>query len=210
MPRITRRDCLQTGLQALGAAGLAVSATGNALAGPDRQPPASRPGIHFAHMVAPGQPARLRLLKQIGVNYAIAGVAGELGKVPRDQYLPTLRRIKADFLEQGISIAGVESHPVPAEKIKLGLPGRDEEIENYKAAIDALGRAEIPVLCYNWMAGLGWYRTGPTCLSAAAPSPPNSTTPSGPGPGPDPVGRDLRGEDLGQSRVLPEAGHPRR
>ncbi len=159
MPRITRRGCLQTGLQALGAAGLAASTTGNALAGPDRQPPVGKPGIHFAHMVAPGQPARLRLLKQTGVNYAIASVGGELGKVPRDQYLPTLRRLKADFLEQGILITGVESHPVPAEKIKLGLPGRDEEIENYKAAIDALGRAEIPVLCYNWMAGLGWYRT---------------------------------------------------
>ncbi|MGD0000495.1 MAG: mannonate dehydratase [Bryobacteraceae bacterium] len=159
MERITRRDCLQTGVKVLGAAGVAAAAAGPALAGPDRQPPTAKAAIHLAHMVAPGQPSRLRLLKQIGVNSAIASVSGELSKVPRDQYLSTLRRIKADFLEEGIHIAGVESHPVPAEKIKLGLPGRDEEIENYKAAIDALGRAEIPVLCYNWMAGLGWYRT---------------------------------------------------
>src|SRR5271157_2565913 len=159
MPRITRRDCLQTGVKVLGAAGVAAAAAGPALAAPDRHPPAGKAGIHLAHVVTPGQTSRLRLLKQIGVDSAIAGVGGALAKVPRDQYLPTLRRIKADFLEEAIHVAGVESDPGPADKIKLGLPGRDEQIENYKAAIDALGRAEIPVLCYNWMAGLGWYRT---------------------------------------------------
>jgi len=56
-------------------------------------------------------------------------------------------------------MAGVESHPVSAEKIKLGLPGRDEEIENYIAAIQALAEIGVPMICYNWMAGLGWYRT---------------------------------------------------
>jgi mannonate dehydratase len=71
-----------------------------------------------------------------------------------------LKKIKADFTAAGMTIAGVESHPVPAEKIKLGLPGRDEEIENYIAAIQALSELGIPLLCYNFMAGLGWYRTG--------------------------------------------------
>src|SRR5271157_3143885 len=128
MGRITRRECIGTGAKALGAAGLAASAGERALAarggaGPDRRTPAGKPGIMFAHIASPGQVARLKQLKQIGVNYAIAGVGGELSKVPREQYLPTLRRIKADFLEQGFLIAGVESHPVPAEKIKLGLPG---------------------------------------------------------------------------------------
>ena len=71
----------------------------------------------------------------------------------------TLARTKADFAEIGMHVAGVESHPVPAEKIKLGVDGRDEEIENYIAAIRALGNVGIPVLCYNFMAGLSWYRT---------------------------------------------------
>jgi mannonate dehydratase len=53
----------------------------------------------------------------------------------------------------------VESHPVGAERIKLGLPGRDEEIENYCAAVEALGEVGIPMCCYNFMAGIGWYRT---------------------------------------------------
>jgi D-mannonate dehydratase len=33
---------------------------------------------------------------------------------------------------------------VPAEKIKFGLSRRDEEIENYVAAIHALSEARIP------------------------------------------------------------------
>src|SRR5262249_45107126 len=80
-------------------------------------------------------------------------------EVPRTQYLPALQKIKADFEAAGMVFAGVESHPVPAEKIKLGLPGRDEEIENYMAAIRALSDVGVRLLCYNWMAGLGWYRT---------------------------------------------------
>jgi mannonate dehydratase len=58
-----------------------------------------------------------------------------------------------------LTIAGVESHPVEAEKIRLGLPGRDEEIQNYCAALEALGKVGIPMVCYNFMAGLGWFRT---------------------------------------------------
>ena len=57
-----------------------------------------------------------------------------------------LRKIKADLNAAGLIFAGVESHPVPAEKIKLGLPGRDEEIENYFAAIRALAQFGVPAL----------------------------------------------------------------
>jgi mannonate dehydratase len=79
--------------------------------------------------------------------------------VPRTRYVEELRKIKADLNAAGLIFAGVESHPVPAEKIKLGLPGRDEEIENYRAVIQALAQVGVPLLCYNWMAGIGWFRT---------------------------------------------------
>jgi mannonate dehydratase len=101
----------------------------------------------------------MRLAKQIGVNHAIAGVSGILSRSRPEDYVAVLSQIKCDYEAAGLTIAGVESHPVPAEKIKLGLPGRDEEIENYKAAIHALGKVGIPMVCYNFMAGLGWYRT---------------------------------------------------
>ncbi len=61
-----------------------------------------------------------------------------LNQVRRERYVEALTKIKADFSAAGLTVAGVESHPVSAEKIKLGLPGRDEEIENYRAVIRAL------------------------------------------------------------------------
>jgi mannonate dehydratase len=53
----------------------------------------------------------------------------------------------------------VEGHPVPFENIKLGTEGRDEEIENTKWAIEALSKIGVNMICYNFMAGLGWTRT---------------------------------------------------
>src|SRR5713226_731388 len=120
---------------------------------------AHRGTIKLAELFGIGEDSKLRLARQIGIKHAIVSVNSALSHVPRTRYLETLERIKADFEAAGMTIAGVESHPVPAEKIKLGLPGRDEEIDNYKAAIEALAEVGVPMICYNWMAGLGWYRT---------------------------------------------------
>jgi mannonate dehydratase len=151
--RITRRSYLNTAAAAALAGGTPV----NALAGRARS--SSGKGFQLAEIFSPGETQRLRLARQAGVTHAIAGVAGALSKVRREEYVDVLTKIKSEFEAAGVKIAGVESHPVPAEKIKLGVDGRDEEIENYKAAIDALARIGVRMICYNFMAGLGWYRT---------------------------------------------------
>jgi mannonate dehydratase len=116
-------------------------------------------GMKVALMLRPENQDRWVLARQIGVNHAIVPLSRELEKVTRDRYLDTLTKIKAAYESTGLTIAGVESHPVAAEKIKLGLPGRDEEIANYCAVIEAMGKVGIPMCCYNFMAGIGWYRT---------------------------------------------------
>ncbi len=142
MAKLTRRACM-----------------GVAAAMPLASAPVAAGGIKLCEVFSPGQVSRIRLARQMGVNWAITGVTGALAKVRREQYVETVTAIKSEFQQAGLRIAGVESDPVPTEKIKLGLPGRDEQIENYKAALDALGRAGIPMVCNNFMAGLGWYRT---------------------------------------------------
>src|SRR5918994_685263 len=46
------------------------------------------------------------------------------------------------------------------EPIKLGLGDRDEHIDHFCQLIENMGRLNIPVMCHNWMAGIGWLRTG--------------------------------------------------
>ncbi len=102
-------------------------------------------------------PDRLKLCRQMGVTHAITGAP--FWDIGRDQYAAAARKLRDDFAEAGFTIAGIEGHPVAFEKIKLGLDGRDEEIRNTNAAIEALSKAGIHMICYNFMAGLGWYRT---------------------------------------------------
>ncbi len=160
MKTITRRDCLQSSLS-LVAGACAAPLFGSVSAAAPLGQHSSSPkggGIQLAEVFSPGQDSNCRLARQIGVNHVIL-TGLPLGKIPRSQYYETLDKINSDFKKTGMTIAGVESHPVPAEKIKLGVAGRDEEIENYITAIEALGKVGIPMICYNFMAGLGWYRT---------------------------------------------------
>jgi mannonate dehydratase len=152
MSRMTRRDCIVRG--ATIAAGAAAASTAWL-----RTARANSQGMKLAMILNPGEEGRAHMIRQMGVSHTIASVTGELAKVHRSEYEARLAQIKADFGKYGLTIDGVESHPVPAEKIKLGLDGRDEELENYVAAIKALSAIGIPMLCYNFMAGIGWYRT---------------------------------------------------
>lgn len=120
--------------------------------------------IQLTELFRPDDERKIRLASQVGIRHAIVDVQPALRDVPVGRYADVLRKIKGDFQSAGMTLAGVESHPVPAEKVKLGLPGRDEEIEHYIAAIRALAEIGVPMVCYNWMAGLGWYRTNVNVL----------------------------------------------
>lgn len=115
--------------------------------------------IQIAELFSLGEDHKVRLARQIGITHAIVTVTPATRGLSRGQYAQALAKVKVDFNAAGMTFDGVESHPVPADKIKLGLPGRDEEIENYREVIRVLARLGVSMVCYNWMAGLGWYRT---------------------------------------------------
>ena len=118
-----------------------------------------RARIRLTELFRPEDERKIRLAAQVGIRHAIVDVQQSLKNVTATRYPEVLQTIRTRFQNAGMMWVGVESHPVPAEKIKLGLAGRDEEIENYLAAIHALASVGVPMVCYNWMAGLGWYRT---------------------------------------------------
>lgn len=104
-------------------------------------------------------------LRQVGVQDAVGIlphhlVEGDGQGIEADRpwdYAP-LAVYKEMVETEGLRLAVVEDNP-PMERIRLGRPGRDEEIEQFCALLRAMGRLEIPVLCYNWMAVLSWQRT---------------------------------------------------
>jgi mannonate dehydratase len=159
MSKFSRRQCVQGMLAAMAAAGSAPLAAGLPKGRGGEEPAAGEEAIKLCLIWGPEDMHAIRLARQMGVTHAIAGTYAALSKVPRSRYLDTVAAMKKQYDEAGMSIAGIESHPVPADKIKLGLAGRDEEIENYIAALKALGEVGIPMVCYEFMVGIGWYRS---------------------------------------------------
>ena len=99
------------------------------------------------------------LARQVGVNYAITKAMPELsGKEARYQF-EALKSIKEDFARAGFQLYGLEGDQFDMSAIKLGLSGRDEVIEKYQQMIRNMAELEIPLLCYNFMASIGWLRT---------------------------------------------------
>ncbi len=105
------------------------------------------------------------LVKQCGVEYVVGGLDFRQMEASKPEELPwgllTLARTKAAYEAAGFELAVIESRP-PMDKIKLGRPGRDEEIEIIITLIRNMGELGIPVWCYEWMPYFNWLRTSST------------------------------------------------
>lgn len=104
---------------------------------------------------------RVALAKQLNVFGAVAGVnprvAGLENAVP--WHYDTIVAVKEAWKKLGLNFNVVEGPPTLGSKTKLGLEGRDEEIENFISFMKNLKRAGIDVICYNWMPVISWART---------------------------------------------------
>ena len=99
------------------------------------------------------------LARQIGVDYAITKAAPELtGQLPPWDF-ESLRQTKERFEQVGFKLYALEGDEFDMSRIKLGLPGRDEDIDKYCQMLRNMGKLEIPMICYNFMAEIGWFRT---------------------------------------------------
>lgn len=106
----------------------------------------------------------LKFLRQYGVHDLIFGSkaggrtavkfphekGSELGSHWKTEELIAVKKRVETF---GFRLACIEN-PVPPwcwDKIQLGKPGRDVQIENLAMTIKAMGEAGIPIMGYNWM-----------------------------------------------------------
>lgn len=137
-------------------------------------------GIRIAEYVRLDQPRLLRWLRQCGVTDAVlrlpevpamdeggprggaagsgavsSGAGGPL-RMPDD---PTsVEAAVREVEEAGFRVRILEPLP-PFDTVKLGLPGRDAQIERIHQLLHTMDRLDIRILCHNWMGGYGWGRT---------------------------------------------------
>ncbi len=96
---------------------------------------------------------------------AFAAQLGVSGMQMNTPALPGTERWEYDDLRglvercaaHGLRLEAIENVPLAFyDKAMLGLPGRDAQIENYRAIIRNMGRAGIPILGYHWMPNSVW------------------------------------------------------
>ena len=86
----------------------------------------------------------VRQVRQIGVSHVLSG--GPRMPWEETQLRTTVNKLK----EGGLSLGNLMISGFP--NTLYGRPGRDEEIEKFKASIQAAGKAGVPVVEYNFYA----------------------------------------------------------
>lgn len=131
--------------------------------------------IRLSEFLPPRPEQSWRLIRQCGVTdvvgilngaeqdqrmFASVGSAGWKAD-ERDDAPWSERALRHDldtYERHGFDLVALED-TAPLDKARLGLPGRDEQIDNVIEQVRAMGRLGITVLAYNWMALSSWGRT---------------------------------------------------
>ena len=112
-----------------------------------------------------------KLCLQMGIKDVIVKANPELTGLHDPWKLETLESIVGRLAEAGLTVVGLEGDPFDMSSIKeYGAGGdsanaaesekRKEALAHYCELLDSMGTLGIKLLCYNFMVGKGWSRTG--------------------------------------------------
>ena len=106
--------------------------------------------MKLASVLTPMSNENLALAAQTGVECITLRYQGP----EKSDWEPALAKIRA----AGLQPAAVED-AIAMENVIRGTEGRDDEIDGILKLLEIMADLEIPVLCYNFMAGTDWVRT---------------------------------------------------
>ncbi|OVE82892.1 mannonate dehydratase [Natronolimnobius baerhuensis] len=110
-------------------------------------------------LVLPPEPdERWDLAKQMGVTDAVIHPL-EIGTDKTTWTYDELRQLQNWLESAGLEFSVLEGSVPLTDQIRLGLDGRDEDIEDFKQFLRNCGELGISTVCYDWMAGVRWART---------------------------------------------------
>ena len=101
-----------------------------------------------------------KLCLQMGITDVIVKVNPSLTGLPDPWRFKTLSSIVSGLASAGLRVVGLEGDPFDMSPIKEGTANREEALARYLELLESMGRLGIRLLCYNFMPGTGWARTG--------------------------------------------------
>ncbi len=107
-----------------------------------------------------------KLCPQMGITDVIVKVNPDLTGLPDPWRIETLSSIVSRIKSTGLDVVGLEGDPFDMAPIKnFGEQGtrrekREEALAHYRELLESMGSLGIKLLCYNFMVGKGWSRTG--------------------------------------------------
>ena len=107
------------------------------------------------------------LCPQMGIDEVIVKVNPDLTGLPDPWKFETLSAIVGRLKSAGLTVVGLEGDPFDMTPIKehgrepkMDERARESALGRYRELLEAMGRLGIRLLCYNFMVGRGWSRTG--------------------------------------------------
>lgn len=106
--------------------------------------------MKLSMIVNPFNEQNLQLAAQVGVSDIVLTYSG----LEPSRYRAARQMVEAF----GMRLTHLE-RKIPHLKFVHNLPGRDEQIEDFKSLIRIMAECGMKVLCYNWMPDEDWQRT---------------------------------------------------
>ena len=126
------------------------------------------PTIRLVEFVPPTPHPLWKLCPQMGITDVVVKVNPDLTGLPDPWRYETLASIVSRLKSAGLNVVGLEGDPFDMSPIKeygaaedfSHKEHREVAIAHYRELLESMGRLGIKLLCYNFMVGKGWSRTG--------------------------------------------------